>query len=220
MVISILTLFPEMFTGPFNYSIIKRAQEKSLVEINFVNIRDFAQDKYKTVDDRPYGGGGGMIMRIDVIDRALTFVKSKIHGGEKVKTILLDPKGKTFTQSLARDFSNDNNLIFICGHYEGIDARVETLVDEIISIGEYVLTGGEIPTMVLVDSIARLIPGVLEKPQATHTESFSENSLEAPQYTRPEIYKDMSVPKVLLSGNHAEIEKWQAAHSTKTHREK
>src|SRR3989344_2099608 len=207
MHITILTLFPEMFVGPFDHSIVKRAKQKGLLTINIVNIRDYATDKHKSVDDRPYGGGTGMIMRVDVIDRAIKEQKHVL----KEKTIFLDPKGTPYTQAKARELSRFDHLILICGHYEGVDERVSALVDESISVGDYILTGGEIPAMVLVDSVIRLIPRVLARAQAVQLESFSDPSrLEHPQYTRPQTYQGMSVPKILLSGNHALMTKWRA----------
>ncbi len=204
MKVSILTLFPDMFRGPFDQSIVHRAVEKRLVTIEYVDIRTFASDKYKTVDDHPYGGGVGMILRVDVVDRALQMVKGK-NVKEKSHTILLDAGGTPYTQKKARELSNVDHLILVCGHYEGVDARVRTLVDEEISIGDYVLTGGEIPAMVVVDSVVRLVPGVLAKPEATVNESFNESLLEYPQYTQPREYNGVAVPEELLSGNHAAI---------------
>ncbi|MBI3290211.1 tRNA (guanosine(37)-N1)-methyltransferase TrmD [Candidatus Microgenomates bacterium] len=207
--IDILTLFPGMFEGPFDQSIIKRAQEKGLVEIKIHDLRQWATDKHKTVDDHPYGGGVGMLMMVEPIYRALQALKLKIKN-EKLKIILMDPAGIPFNQLKAQELSKLDNLVLIAGHYEGVDARVkEHLIDEEISIGDYILTGGELPAMVMVDAIVRLIPGVLEKPEATQLESFQENLLEAPQYTRPEEFKGWKVPEVLLSGNHKEIEKWK-----------
>ncbi len=221
MKIDILTLFPKMFGGPFEESIIKRAQDKNLVEINIHDLRKWGLDTRRTVDDRTYGGGVGMIMRVDVIDSALQDLESKVKS-EKSKVVLLDAGGKKFDQKKARELSQVEHLILIAGHYEGVDHRVhEHLVDEIISIGDYVLTGGEIPAMVLTDAIVRLIPGVLEKPEATKLESFSldteykipDTILEYPQYTRPENYKGWKVPDVLLSGNHKEIATWRKKNS-------
>ncbi len=213
MTISILTLFPDMFTGPFDASIVKRAKEKGIVDIKFVNIRDFATDAYKAVDDHPYGGGAGMIMRVDVVDKAISNVKSQ-NSNLKTKTILLDPAGVPYTQTKARELSKVDHLILLCGHYEGVDERIRTLVDEEISIGDYVLTGGEIPAMAIVDSVVRLLPGTLKKSEATIQESFSEGQgLEYPQYTRPEKYKGMRVPDILLSGDHTKIEIWQKEQS-------
>ena len=227
MKIDILTLFPEMFKGPFDTSMLKKAQDNGLVEINIHNLRKWAKDKHKTVDDRPYGGGKGMVLMIEPIDKALKELKSKIQmtksksksnvKSQMSKVILLTPQGKVFNQQNSKRLSKLNHLILIAGHYEGFDERIrEHLVDEEISIGDYVLTGGEIPAMVIVDSIVRLLPGVLE-PEATAHESFSLSTehhppntlLDFPQYTRPEAFRGWKVPKVLLSGNHAEIDKWR-----------
>lgn len=213
MTVSILTLFPEMFQGPFDYSIVKRAKDQEKIAIHIINIRDFSTDKYKSVDDHPFGGGVGMVMRVDVIDRAIENAKCKMINA-KCKTILLDPKGTLYSQKKAREFSKLDHLILICGHYEGVDARVRTLADESISIGDYVLTGGELPAMVITDTIARLLPGVLKK-EASQNESFSlSHTLEYPQYTRPEEYKGMHVPEILLSGNHQKIEDWKKNNTT------
>jgi len=212
MKIDILTLFPKMYSGPFDESIVRRAQDKGLVEINIHDLREFGEGQRRTVDDRPYGGGIGMILRVDIIDSALKDLRNK-----ESKVILLDAGGEKFSQKKAVKLSKVDHLILIAGHYEGVDARIhEHLVDEIISIGDYILTGGEIPTMVVADAITRLIAGVIEKPQATELESFSrENILEYPQYTRPEEYRGWKVPKVLLSGNHKEIDIWRKEESLK-----
>jgi len=212
MRISILTLFPEMFTGPFDLSIIARAKQKKIVDIKLVNLRNFSIDTYKSVDDHPYGGGVGMILRVDVVDRALLSIKEK-HSGEQNWTVLLDPAGIPYTQDIAQTLSHIAHLILICGHYEGIDERIRSLVDQELSIGDYVLTGGEIPAMVVIDSITRLIPGVLKKTHATKDESFAHGLLEYPQYTRPMEYKGIHVPSVLSSGNHAAIKKWREQKS-------
>lgn len=212
MTISILTLFPEMFSGPFDYSIVKRAKEKGRITINLINIRDSSTDTYKSVDDHPYGGGVGMVLRVDVIDRALQSLRGK--------KVLLDPRGVTFTQKKAREYAKLDHLILVCGHYEGVDERVKSIVDESISIGDYILTGGELPAMILADSIIRLLPGVL-KEGVTQSESFSPSlithhsslPLEYPQYTRPEKYKGMRVPDVLLSGNHKKIAAWRISYT-------
>jgi tRNA (guanine37-N1)-methyltransferase len=216
MRIDILTLFPEMFKGPFDESIIQRAQKKGLVEIKIHNLRKWAVDKRGTVDDRPYGGGTGMILMIEPIYKALGKLK---NSKPKTKVILLDPRGKVFNQKIARKLSKEKHLIFICGHYEGVDERVkEHLADEVISIGDYILTGGELPAMVITDAVVRLLPGVLEKPEATKFESFSNlkigklkigSLLEYPQYTRPENFLGWKVPKILLSGNHQKIAEWR-----------
>ena len=205
MKIDIVTLFPDMFNGPFGESIIKRAQDEGKVEIKIHNLRNWCEDKYKSVDDRPYGGGAGMVMRVDVIDKAVNDLRQ-----ENSKVILLDTKGEMYKQSKAAKLSKVEHLILICGHYEGIDHRVhDHIVDEIICVGPYVLTGGELPAMVMVDSIVRLLPGVITK-ESLDEESFSDNKRqEYPQYTRPEKYKGWKVPEVLFTGNHAEIEKWR-----------
>lgn len=201
-----------MFSGPFDYSILKRAQEKKLVDIDLVDIRTFATDAYRSVDDHPFGGGPGMILRVDVIDRALQSIKTN-----KSLVVLLDPQGTPYTQKKARSLSRVDHLILVCGHYEGIDDRVRSLVDEEISVGDYVLTGGEIPAMIVVDSVVRLLPGVLAKKDATALESFTDGLLEYPQYTHPREYKGVEVPPILLGGNHAAIAKWQRdAQKTRT----
>lgn len=204
--IDVLTLFPEMFEGPFNASIIKRAQSKGFLEIKVHNLRDWGEGKRLDVDDRPYGGGVGMVLRVDIIDKALKDLRTK-----NSKVILLDATGTRFEQGKAKELSKEKHIILIAGHYEGVDHRVhEHLADEVISIGDYVLTGGEIPSMVIVDSVIRLIPGVLGKDESSVEESHMQPGyLEYPQYTRPEKYKDWEVPKILLSGNHGEIDKWR-----------
>ncbi len=224
MKIDILTLFPKMFKGPFDESIIKRAQKRGLVEIKIHDLRKWAKDKRKTVDDHPFGGGTGMILMIEPIKKALEeFKKSAPKNIKKRKIILFSPSGKTFNQKRAQELSKENHLIFICGHYEGVDERVrEHLVDEEISIGDYVLTGGELPAMIAIDSIVRLIPDVLEKAKATKEESFSSPSLlEYSQYTRPANFKGWKIPKILLSGNHQKIKEWRqkkALEKTKKNR--
>ncbi len=203
-----------MFKGPFEESIINRAQAKGLVEIKVHNLRDWAEDKRGTVDDKPYGGGVGMVLMVEPINKALTSIKNQVSSINKSRTILLTPQGQTFNQKKTQELAKEEHLVFICGHYEGVDERVrEHLVDEEISIGDYVLTGGEIPAMAVVDAIVRLIPGVLEKEEATKLESFSESKLEHPQYTRPEEYQGWKVPEVLLSGNHQKIEEWREKKS-------
>lgn len=211
-----------MFKGPFEESILRRAQDKSLVKVKIHNLRKWVIDERGTVDDKPYGGGTGMILMVEPIFKALQALKPKVQS-PKCKTILLSPRGKLFNQKIAKELSQLEHLILICGHYEGVDERVsENLVDEEISIGDYVLTGGEIPAMVVTDAVVRLIPGVIEKPEAIQKESFScyydlnhdsKPLLEYPQYTRPENYKGWRVPKILLSGNHQEIEKWREKKS-------
>lgn len=210
MKIDILTLFPKMFKGPFDESIIKRAQKKGLASIKIHNLRKWAKDKYKTVDERPFGGGAGMVLMIEPIDNALKELRKK-----ESRVILLTPQGRVFNQKMAQKLSKEKHLIFICGRYEGVDERIrENLVDEEISIGDYVLTGGELPTMVAVDALVRLIPGVLKKPEAIKNESFSlESPLECPQYTRPANFKGWKVPEVLLSGDHKKIAEWRKKKS-------
>lgn len=214
MTIDILTLFPGMFMGPFDESIVKRAQDKKIAQIHIHNLRQWAIDIRGTVDDKPYGGGVGMVLRPEPIFRAVHAIKKKLQK----KVVLLDAGGKLYTQRKAEKYSKLDHLILICGHYEGVDYRVHKhLADEVISIGDYIVTGGEIPAMVITDSIVRLIPGVLIKKEATAKESFSQLKIpkvplavEYPQYTRPEIFNNRKVPDVLLSGNHAQIEKWRS----------
>ena len=204
MKFDILTLFPEMFET-LDESIIGKAKEKSLIEINLINIRDFSKDKHKKVDDTPYGGGAGMVMMPDVVYDAYSSIKDR----ENAKVIYLSPQGKTLNQEKVKELSKENHLILLCGHYEGIDQRVlDEIVDEEISIGDYVLTGGELPAMVLVDSVSRYVEGVL-KAESIEEESFSNNLLEYPQYTRPEEFRGKRVPEVLISGHHENIKKWR-----------
>ena len=212
MKIDIVTIFPEMFVGPFGESIVKRAIDQKQVDIKIHDLREWTEDKHRSVDAPPYGGGAGMVMRVDVIDKAVSSLRSK-----ETKVILLDTKGKIYSQNEAVRMSKEKHLILIAGHYEGIDHRVhEEIADEVYSIGEYVLTGGELPVMVVVDSIVRLIPGVLGNPESLSEESYSEpGKREYPQYTRPSEYKGWKVPEVLLEGNHAEIEKWRKEKSGK-----
>lgn len=214
MKISILTLFPQMFQGPFDYSIIKRATDKKQVEINFVNIRNFGIGRHKIVDDRPYGGGIGMLFRVDVLYKALEHTLDKSLKRKEQKVILLSAGGRTFKQKMARNFSKLKHLVIICGHYEGVDERILNFVDEEVSIGDFVLTGGETAAIVMVDSVVRLIPGVIRE-GATQSESFSFDSLEHPQYTRPQSFGGSKVPKILLSGNHQEIKQWKEKESIK-----
>jgi len=205
----ILTLFPEMFDG-INKSIIGKAVEKNLIEINLINIRDFSKDKHKKVDDTPYGGGAGMVLKPDVVYDAYNSIKT-----DNAKVIYLSPKGKTLNQEKVRNLSKEKHLILLCGHYEGIDQRVlDEIVNEEISIGDYVLTGGEIPAMVLIDSVSRYVDGVITK-ESVEEESFSNGLLEYPQYTRPEVFLGRKVPEVLLSGHHKNIKKWREEESLK-----
>jgi len=202
-----LTLFPEMYTGVFEQSILRRAQDREIVKIKLHNLRDWATDKYKSVDDRTYGGGAGMIMRVDIIDQAVSDLKK----GPDSLVILTDAGGRVYNQKKAVELASLDHLIIICGHYEGVDYRVhEHIADEVISVGDYVLSGGEIPAMVVVDSVVRLLPGVLGNPESLVEESFTNpggGQREYPQYTRPEEYRGWKVPEVLLGGNHKEIAK-------------
>lgn len=224
----IISIFPESFTSYFDASILKRARKKDIVEIHIHNLRDFTTDKHKTVDDTPYGGGAGMVLKIEPIVKALEAIAltpyhqrlgSSPQVGEqekmKTRTILFSAKGKKFTQADARRLAKYDRLIMICGRYEGVDERVaEYLADEELSIGDYVLTGGEIPAMIVVDAVTRLIPGSLGNIESAKTESHSQKGVvEYPQYTKPEEFRDMKVPKILLSGNHKEIEKWRKEQS-------
>lgn len=207
MKFDVLTLFPEMFT-PLEQSIIGKAANKNLIEINLINIRDFSKDKHKKVDDTPYGGGAGMVMRPDVVYDAYESVKE-----EAAKVIYMSPKGQVLNQEKVKQLSKEKHFIILCGHYEGIDQRaLDEIVDEEISIGDYVLTGGEIPAMVLIDSVSRYVEGVLNE-ESTSEESFSNGLLEYPQYTRPEEFRGKKVPEVLISGHHENIKKWREEKS-------
>ncbi|MCR4581667.1 MAG: tRNA (guanosine(37)-N1)-methyltransferase TrmD [Bacilli bacterium] len=215
MKISILTLFPEMFDGFINTSIIKRAIENKKVEIELINFREYTNDPHGKVDDTPYGGGAGMVLSCQPIFDCVEKIKTKDS-----KVILLTPSGKQYKQKMAYDLSNEKHLIIICGHYEGFDDRIESLADYLISIGDYVLTGGEVPSMVLADSIIRLIPGVIN--ERSHIEdSFNENYLlDYPTYTKPDDFRGMKVPEVLLSGNHQKINEWRYNESVKRTKER
>ncbi|WP_411682979.1 tRNA (guanosine(37)-N1)-methyltransferase TrmD [Clostridium thailandense] len=206
--IDILTLFPEMFQV-FNHSIIGKAREKGIVEINAVNIRDYTKNKHKKVDDYPYGGGAGMVMSAQPIVDCVKAVKQNNRG----KVIFLGPRGKTFNQDMAKEFAEENELIFICGHYEGIDERTYKYIDMEISLGDFVLTGGEMACIPIIDSICRIIPGVLSSSESYTEESFYNGLLEYPQYTRPEYFEDIKVPEILTSGHHENIRKWRRLQS-------
>lgn len=216
MKIDIVTIFPEMFRGPFDESMAKRAVEKKIVEIKVHDLRDWAEDKHRSVDDRPYGGGAGMVMRADVIDRAVSDLNAK-NKMPNAKRVLMSAKGRKFDQQAAKEYAKLDHLILVAGHYEGVDERVaEHVVDEELRVGDYVLTGGELPAMVVVDAVVRLLPGVLGNEESSEDESHSKPGyLEYPQYTRPEEYKRWKVPEVLLGGNHAEIDKWRKEKSRK-----
>ncbi|AKL95499.1 tRNA (guanine-N(1)-)-methyltransferase TrmD [Clostridium aceticum] len=214
MIIKVLTLFPEMFQGPLNVSIIKNAQEKGLLDIEYINIRDFTDSKHKKVDDYPYGGGAGMVMTPQPIFDCYESTIKTLHSSSKPRTIYCSPKGKTFHQEMAIEMAKEKELVFICGHYEGVDQRViDELITDEISIGDFVLTGGELPVAVIIDTIARLIPGVLGQQESFQEESFYSGLLEYPHYTRPQNFRGLTVPSVLFSGNHKEIEKWRRKKS-------
>ena len=212
MIFDVLTLFPEMFMS-LQESIIGKATEKGIIDINLINIRDFSKNKHKKVDDTPYGGGVGMVMMPDVVYDAYNSIIAKSKCNEKIRTIYMSPQGKKLDQKKVEELSKEKQIIILCGHYEGIDQRViDEIVDEEISIGDYVLTGGELPAMVLIDSVSRYVQGVL-KEDSTKEESFSQGLLEYPQYTRPEIFNGKQVPEVLLTGHHKNIEKWRREQS-------
>jgi tRNA (guanine37-N1)-methyltransferase len=205
MKIDVLTLFPAMFAGPLDESIVKRAREAKLLDLKIHNLRDWTHDRHKTVDDRPFGGGPGMLLKVEPLFEAVENLQR-----EKTKVVLLSPSGKKFDQSIARELAQSEDLILVCGSYEGFDERVrEALADDELSIGDYVLTNGALPAMVVIDAVVRLLPGVLGDDESSQDESFSAGLLEYPQYTRPAEFRGMKVPEVLLSGNHAGIEKWR-----------
>jgi tRNA (guanine37-N1)-methyltransferase len=209
----VLSIFPEMFHSPLNFSLLKKAQEKGLIDIGLHNIRDWAEDKHNMTDDAPYGGGCGMVMKVEPVERALAAVK---RADVQSLVVLMTPQGKTFNQKIAGEMAEEKHIIMICGRYEGVDERIrEHLADREISIGDYILTGGELSALVVIDAVSRLIPGVLGNDASAATESFSQGLLEYPQYTRPAYYKGWSVPDVLVSGNHAQIERWQRSEAIK-----
>lgn len=208
----VLTLFPEMIENGMNTSITGRAITKGLLSLEAINIRDFAFNKHQKVDDYPYGGGAGMLMQAEPVYLSYESIAERI--GRKPRVIFLTPQGKTFNQDMAKEFALEEDLVFLCGHYEGIDERVlEEIVTDYVSIGDYVLTGGELPAMVMMDSISRMVPGVLNNQESGETESFSGNLLEYPQYSRPEEWHGKKVPEVLLSGHHANVDKWRRKQS-------
>ena len=225
MNIHIMTLFPEMVMGGLNTSITGRAISKGILSIEAVNIRDYAFNKHNSVDDYPYGGGAGMLMQAEPVYQCYQAIIDKIHtqGGadselcvekKKPRVLYMSPQGQTFTQGMAEELAQEEELIFLCGHYEGIDERVlDEIVTDYVSIGDYVLTGGELPAMVMVDAVSRMVPGVLHNDVSAEFESFQDNLLEYPQYSRPEIWHEKQVPPVLLSGHHANIEKWRREQS-------
>ena len=208
----VFTLFPEMVSGCLNTSILGRATEKGLIAFDVINIRDYTLERHGKVDDYPYGGGAGMVMQAEPIYRAYEALKEKI--GHKPRVVYMTPQGQVFSQKIAEELAKEEDLVFLCGHYEGIDERVlELIATDYLSAGDYVLTGGELPAMMMIDCISRLVPGVLNNDVSAEFESFHDNLLEYPQYTRPEEYMGMKVPEILLSGHHANIEKWRREQS-------
>lgn len=213
MKIDVLSLFPEMYDGFLNSSIIKRAIDKKLVEINIINFRDYSPLNNKMVDDTIYGGGAGMLLRCEPIFECIDSIKT-----DDSYIVILSPEGKTYNQNIAKSFTKIKHLIIICGHYEGFDERIKTLADEIISVGDFILTGGEIASMLIMDSVIRLVPGVINK-ESLISESFEEGMLDYPMYTKPREYRGMKVPEVLTNGNHAEIKKWREQEKIKKTKE-
>lgn len=209
--IKVFTIFPEMFESPLNSSILYKARQKGLLNISFVNFRDYAQDKHKSVDDYPFGGGAGMVLKPEPVILALESNLS--FNDDQQEIILLSPQGKVFNQEEAKKLAKKKKLAFICGHYEGFDERIRSFVTQEFSIGDYVLTGGELPAMVMIDAISRLIPGVIKETQSYEEDSFYQGLIEYPQYTRPRVFRNMAVPEVLLSGNHQKIEEWRHKES-------
>ncbi len=214
MRIDMVTIFPEMFAGPFGDSITKRAVDNGILDIHFTNFRDYAEDKHHHVDDTPFGGGAGMVIKPEPMYKAIRDVLGKTQEfAANRRVLIMDPSGPTFTQEKAKELAGYDQLVFICGHYEGFDARIYKLADEAISIGDFILTGGELPAMVITDAVSRMLPGVLGAPDSAPTDSFYEGLLEFPQYTRPREFEGMAVPEVLLSGNHAKIRQWRREQS-------
>ncbi|MDR1695895.1 MAG: tRNA (guanosine(37)-N1)-methyltransferase TrmD [Endomicrobium sp.] len=219
MKIDILTIFPDMFRGPLTESILGKAREKKILEIDFIDIRSFSKDKHKKVDDKPFGGGAGMVMKPEPLYEALKSAGVKKRNKEyknphnKPLVIFMSPQGKTLNCEIVKNLSRFKHLVILCGHYEGVDERIMNFVDEEISVGDYVLTGGEIPAMVLVDSVARMIPGVVKDENSVKNDSFFNGLLDYPHYTRPAVFKGLKVPDVLLSGNHKEIDEWRKLQS-------
>lgn len=221
MRIDMVTLFPEMFAGPFGDSITKRAVENGILDIHFTNFRDFSFDKHKHVDDSPFGGGAGMVLKPEPMHRAVRDVLARTpEFAENRRVLIMDPSGPVFTQEKAKELAKYDQLVFICGHYEGFDARIYPLADEAISIGDFVLTGGELPAMVITDAVSRMLPGVLGDEDSAPTDSFYDGLLEFPQYTRPREFEGMAVPEILLSGDHAKIREWRHQQSLRMTKEK
>lgn len=219
MRIDMVTIFPEMFAGPFGDSITKRAVDNGILDIHFTNFRDYSEDKHHHVDDTPFGGGAGMVLKPEPMYRAVRDVLARTseYAGSR-QVLIMDPSGPTFTQSKAKELADYDQLVFICGHYEGFDARIYQLADEAVSIGDFVLTGGELPAMVITDAVSRMLPGVLGADDSAPTDSFYEGLLGFPQYTRPREFEGMAVPDVLISGDHAKIRQWRREQSLLTTR--
>ncbi|MCK4386304.1 MAG: tRNA (guanosine(37)-N1)-methyltransferase TrmD [candidate division Zixibacteria bacterium] len=216
MLIDILTIFPNMFSGPLNESLIKKAQEKNLINIRVCDIRNFAEDKHKTVDDTPFGGGGGMVMKLEPLCKAIESILNERDDKSETSLILTSPQGERFSQEKAKELSLKNHLIIVCGHYKGVDERLGKLYPlQEISIGDYVLTGGEIPALIILDAVVRLIPGVLGDFESAQADSFYDGILGPPQYTRPEEFRELKVPEVLLSGDHEKIRLWRRKEALK-----
>ena len=212
MIFEILTLFPEFFTSPLKQSVVGKAIAKGIIQVTAHNLRDYTLDKHKTTDDSPYGGGHGMVMKVEPMVRAMEALKS---GRPDAAVVMTTPQGERFTQKTAAEFSALPAIIIVCGRYEGYDERIRAFADREVSVGDYVLSGGEIPALAVIDAVARLVPGVLGEPGSSESDSFSAGLLEYPQYTRPEEFRGMTVPEVLLSGNHASIEKWRRREALK-----
>ncbi len=216
MLIDILTIFPEMFSGPLDYSLLKRAREKNLLQLRIHNIRDFAEDKHQTVDDTPFGGLGGMVMKLEPLCKALESILDSDQDVPEPSIILTTPQGERFSQDKAKELSLKDHMVFICGHYKGVDERLKTLYPlRELSIGDYVLTGGEMPAMVVIEAVVRLIPGVLGDFESAQTDSFIDGILGPPEYTRPAEFKGLRVPEVLLSGDHQNVRKWRRREALK-----
>jgi len=212
MKIDVVTLFPEMFDGPLGHSMVKRAIDRGIVDVDRVNFRQFGKGRHQVVDDTPYGGGAGMLLKPEPLFEAMDLINDRAPETKK-RVILMDPAGKPFDQKMAEEFSEEDHLVFLCGHYEGYDERIRTLVTDEVSLGDYVLTGGELAAMVMIDATVRLLPGVLGNVDSAQTDSHSSGLLEHPHYTRPAEYKGMTVPDVLMSGNHGLIEEWRHTQS-------
>jgi tRNA (guanine37-N1)-methyltransferase len=215
MKIDVLTLFPEMFAGPLDVSMVGRARKAGLLDLQIRNLRDWTHDRHKTVDDRPFGGGPGMVLKPEPFFEAVEALAQ-----DQTHVVMMAPSGRPFTQEIARNLAQQSHLLLLCGSYEGFDERIRTLIDDEVSIGDYVLTNGGLPAMVVIDAVTRLIPGVLGDDESSHDESFSHGLLEYPHYTRPAEFRGLKVPEILMSGNHAEIEKWRREQAEQRTRER